>query len=164
MSGTRGQAWGFDLLIASIIFIAGLILFFLYSMNLPTETEEHYSTMFSEGISFSELILSEGTPQDWNQSNIIRPGIFSSEKINETKLIQLTEMSASPAGYEKIRSLSRIHSNFYINFSEPITLSNGSEISEIGKPFSPDSPNIVGISRFAQANNKPISMRIYLWE
>ena len=40
MTSKKAQAWGFDMMIASMIFISGIIIFYVYSLNYPKESQE----------------------------------------------------------------------------------------------------------------------------
>ena len=82
----QAQAWGADLMIALVIFSIGIFVFFLYSINAPTEAEESIDNLFYEGKIIASSILSEGHPEDWTFGNVVTIGILSQGKINETKL------------------------------------------------------------------------------
>ena len=67
----KAQAWGFDLLIAFMIFIGGIIVFYLYSLNFPNETENTINTLTYEGSVVANAVLSSGFPSDWNENNVV---------------------------------------------------------------------------------------------
>ena len=83
MISKKAQAWGFDLMIASIIFISGIILFYIYSINYPKESNEKLDKLFNEGEFMAEVLLSEGLPINWNQDTVVRIGLTTNKKINE---------------------------------------------------------------------------------
>ena len=82
----RSQAWGMDLVIALAIFSVGLVAFYIYSLNAPSEAKEVIDSLFYDGKIIANSILSEGYPINWNLSNVVTLGILSENKINETKL------------------------------------------------------------------------------
>jgi len=40
MEMKKAQAWGFDLVVGMIIFVVGILSFYLYTTNLPGASEE----------------------------------------------------------------------------------------------------------------------------
>ena len=82
----KAQVWGFDLMIGSIIFVVGILVFYLYSLNSPDETLGTFSTLSHDGNLIAETLLSEGFPENWDEDNVTDPGILSNNKINQTKL------------------------------------------------------------------------------
>ena len=123
MISKKAQAWGFDLIIASIIFISGIMLFYVYSINYPKESNEKLDKLFNSGEFMAEMLLSEGLPSDWDQNSVVRIGLTSNKKINDTKLKEFYEMAnneLNPQGYKKSKSLFNTNYNFFMTFSEPI--------------------------------------------
>ena len=115
----KAQAWGFDMMIASIIFMSGIIIFYIYSLNYPKESQQTLDTLFSEGDFAAESLLSEGLPTDWNSNNVIRIGLTTEHKINNTKLerfYNLANSQSNPAGYAKAKSILNTKYNFFMNF------------------------------------------------
>ncbi len=165
----KAQAWGFDMMIASIIFMSGIIIFYIYSLNYPKESHENLDKLFSEGDFLTESLLSEGLPADWNANNVIRIGLITENKINDTKLERfytLANSQSNPAGYAKSKSLLNTRYNFFMNFSEEIII-NGTAILEkgIGKsPQGEQTKNIIKITRAAIYQNKIVSLNLYIWD
>mgnify|MGYP000014655228 CR=1 FL=1 len=90
----KGQAWGFDLMMASIIFLGGITVFYLYSLNTP-EAETTLNKLTYEGNIVASTLLSDGFPIDWEEFNVVNPGILSNNKINQTKQnSQITSVEA----------------------------------------------------------------------
>ena len=54
-----GQAWSLDIVIASIIFIIGIISLYVYAINYSSQTKNQLDEFFYEGELASKLILSE---------------------------------------------------------------------------------------------------------
>lgn len=156
----KAQAWGFDLLIASMIFIGGIFVFYIYSLNFPNETEDIINTLTNEGNIVANALLSDGFPSDWNEGNVITPGIITNNKINQTKLERFYNFSTED--YEKTKSLFNTPYEYYITFSENVTIS-GNQISSMGKnPLNPK--NLIKISRITIYKNKPITINVHIWE
>lgn len=156
----KGQAWGTDLIIASVVFIGGLLMFYFYSVNLSDEGEEILSKLQYSGDLVSEDLLSEGFPKDWNLNNVQRIGIVTNSKINQTKLELFYNLSKED--YSKTKSLFNINYNYYVFFQENFSIL-GEEIEGIGlKPNNPS--NLIRITRIVVYNDKPTSMEVEIWK
>ncbi len=156
----KAQGWGFDLMVASIIFITGLVVFYLYSLNSPTETQEVLNVLTYDGNLIANAFLSEGYPLDWNENNVISLGIMSNNRINQTKLERFYALSTS--NYQKTKELFNTKYEYYIFSSENFTIA-GQEVSGIGNfPLNPK--NLIKISRITIYNNKPIDLNFEIWE
>ncbi|NCN99132.1 hypothetical protein COU62_00560 [Candidatus Pacearchaeota archaeon CG10_big_fil_rev_8_21_14_0_10_35_219] len=153
----RGQAWGFDLMVASVIFITGIIIFFLYSLNYPTETQENLNALFYQGNRIANDLLSEGYPPGWNTTNVVKIGILSNEEINQTKLEMFNQLD-----YTNTKYLFNTRYDYFINFSEPIIIDEN-EIQFIGLR-SAETQSIIKVSRIVAYKNKSTVLNIHIWE
>ena len=114
-----GQAWGFDLLTAISLFFIGIILFFMYSINYPKESQQEIEILQYESNYISEMLISSGYPSDWNTSNVGKIGVVDDGKINETKLqrfYNLANNNVNPTGYLQAKSLFNTKYEFFVNF------------------------------------------------
>ncbi|MCH7568382.1 MAG: hypothetical protein IIA87_03090 [Nanoarchaeota archaeon] len=165
MRSKKAQAWGFDLIIASTLFLMGIVVFYFYSLNYPTEGGEILDSLFYEGDIIAGTLLSDGYPDNWDQNNVVRVGILTNDKINETKLERfytLTNETLTPGGYAKTKSLFNTKYEYYVNFSTQMNISGG-EIDGIGKQPT-DTKNLIKITRFVSYQNKPTTLYVYIWE
>ena len=80
----KAQAWGMDLVIAMVLFSMGMVAFYIYSLNQPSEAREKIEEMLYDGKIIANTLLSEGYPEDWNSNNVVRIGILTDNKIDET--------------------------------------------------------------------------------
>ena len=157
------------MMIASMIFISGIIIFYVYSLNYPKESQETLDQLFNQGDFITESLLDEGLPADWNENNVVRIGITTNNKINDTKLERfyaLANSQTNPNGYVKSKSLLNTRYNFFMNLSEQIIV-GGSPIPEggIGKSFQGQQiKNIIKITRATIYQNKIVSLDVYVWE
>jgi len=160
----KSQAWGIDLIIAVIIFTAGITYFYLYSVN-TSGSEEKFETISNEGKLVSSIILSEGEPIDWNAGNVRKLGILSNNEINETKLEMFYDIATSD--YSRTKMLFNIKYDYLFFLSENMTI-NSNLINFIGKPGYAvgdiDSEDVAKISRFTIYKKKPVTAYLYLWE
>lgn len=157
MENKNAQAWGFDLLTGFIIFIAGVILIYFYTINYPSAGEDAIQTLQNEGQILSETLLSEGSPPDWTSANVVRPGILSNGKINQTKLEQFALMD-----YSQTKSLFKIKDNYYIEFQDNITI-NGVEREGIGSPPPANAENLAKITRVVIYQNNITTFSFQIW-
>lgn len=156
----KAQAWGFDLMIASAIFIAGIIMFYLHAISTSNEAEEVINTMTYEGNTIGNILLSNGFPLDWDETNVISPGILTGNKIDLIKLEKFYNFSVKD--YSKSKSIFNMRHDYYIYLSENFTISGG-QIEGIGK--NPSNPkNLIKITRLTLYNNKPVTLYIEIWE
>src|SRR3989338_6629598 len=125
----RGQAWGLDLIVATIIFTMGIIIFFIYSLNLSDDTEEILNNLNYAGNSIADNLLSEGSPLDWNSTNVKKIGLTSGNKINETKLERFYDLNITD--YQKTKSLFNTKYDYYVFFPEPMII-NSTSVEGIG--------------------------------
>ncbi len=156
----RAQAWGFDLMIASVLFMGGIIFFYIYAFNTPSQGEEKLNSLTYEGNVLADSLISDGSPINWSVDNVGRIGLLSNNKINQTKLDAFYSLSQSD--YPKTKALLNTRYNFFINASNPLT-ANNEIIIGIGLP--PDNPqNLIKISRFTIYKETPVTLTIEVWE
>jgi len=156
----KSQAWGIDLMIGVAIFLFGILTFYFYTINNPSEAKEKIDTFFYDGNLVSEMILSEGHPKDWQPENVIEIGILSGEKINQTKLERFYNLAETD--YSKTKKLFNTRANYYVSFSDTITIGE-EEVQGIGLPPE-NEQDLIKITRFTIYKEKPITMYVEIWE
>lgn len=160
MKCKKAQAWGFDIMIAAGIFIFGIIAFFLYTLNYPTEEEGKLDSLLYEGDIVAESLLSEGIPENWTSQAVSKIGLLKNNTINQNKLEQFYNLSSNE--YPRTKSLFGIKYNYFVNFSESIEIS-GASIEGIGL-FPENADNNIKISRVAIYKNKPVTLEVQVWD
>ncbi len=157
----QGQIWGFDLIIAVIIFLIGIVAIYVYVINFVSTSGDILESMFYDGYLLSNLILSEGSPKNWTSyDNVEIPGILSQKKINQTKLDFFYNLTDSEEDYKKLKKLLGIRYDFYFYF--PGIRVMGEDIDGIGK-IPAEQKNLVRIERFMIYENKPVKLTLYVW-
>jgi len=157
----KGQAWGFDLMIGVIIFLFGIISFYLYILNAPGEGEDIIDTLTYNGGLVSDSLLSEGVPQNWNSVNVIQIGLLVDGKINQTKLENFYNLALTD--YDKTKRLFNIRKEYFVNLSTQSFEVAGVPVSGIG--LEPSNPrNLVKVSRIIVYKNKPTTINIEIWD
>ncbi len=154
----KAQGWGFDLVVASIIFSFAIVFFYIFAINYSTVGEENFNNLAYEGQLAAESILSEGYPADWNNNTVVRIGILSQNKINQTKLERFYNM-ANSSEYNRTKVLFNIAHDYNVSFSSNVTIPGVGDVSSIGKTKS-NPENLIRVTRFSIYNNKPITLDI----
>jgi uncharacterized protein (UPF0333 family) len=81
MISKKGQIWGFDLIVAMLIFVMGIASFFVFYLNYSDDVSNVHENLIFEGNAIADSILSEGNPANWNPDNVTAIGILSENKI-----------------------------------------------------------------------------------
>ncbi len=160
ITSKRAQAWGIDLMIASIIFITGIISFYLYSLNAVDQTEDKLNSLSYDGNIIGDMILSEGLPKNWNEQNVVTIGILTENKINQTKLEKFYNMITN--NYQKTKVLFNTKYDYYMLISENFTI-NGQIKPGLGKQPQ-NQRNLAKITRFVIYKDKLQNLDIYIWQ
>ncbi|PIN88853.1 hypothetical protein COU60_05525 [Candidatus Pacearchaeota archaeon CG10_big_fil_rev_8_21_14_0_10_34_76] len=160
MKTKKAQAWGFDLIIASVLFILGIVIFFVYTINTSQQAQDKIDELDYQGNLIAEDLMSEGSPADWNVENVQKIGILTNNKINNSKLENFYQLSDQ--NYQKTKSLFDIKYDYFMNLSEEISI-NGENIERIGRA-SENPTNLIKITRFTIYNNNPVTLNIYIWQ
>lgn len=154
-----------DLIIGLVIFLIGIVVFMIYSINYSGESEEIFSSLTYDGEIIMNEILSEGHPENWNTTNVIKIGILSNEKINQTKLEKFYNLSQT--NYQTTKEIFNTPYEYYLFLEKPLSINEGTK-EGIGKPGttkdSIDSTNLIKITRFTIYQNKPVTAYLYVWE
>lgn len=156
----KAQAWGFDVIVATGIFIFGIIAFFLYTINYPTGEQEKLEDLLYEGNIVADSLLSTGYPENWTTSSVSKIGILTNNVIDQDKLENFYNLASSD--YSRTRSMFGIKYNYFVNFSESIEIS-GSNVEGIGL-LSQNTRNNIKVSRVSIYKNKPVTIEVQLWE
>ena len=163
----KSQAWGIDLMIAAFIFSIGIITFYIYTLN-NYGTGGEAENLEYEGNFITDILMSEGYPENWTADNVLSIGILTEGKINQSKLENFYALAS--ADYSKTKRLFNTKYDYYFFLEGNIDLltSGADEIRGIGKPgINPEdinSENLVKITRFTIYEEKPVTAYLYVWE
>ncbi len=156
----RAQAWGFDLIIAAVIAISGLIIVYAYINNIAQKESPRFDDLKKDAERLAVLLLEEGIPENWTRENVVKIGITTNNKIDERKLEEFYNISQTD--YSIVKKMFRINSNYFINFTEPIII-NQNYVQGIGlEPVNPQ--QIIKATRFVVYKGKPTTIRVIIWE
>ena len=107
----RSQTWGLDVIIAVYLFSIGIVVFLIYSMNYSAEAVNALDKLHYDGDSIMRSLLSDGSPADWNESNVVTIGITTNNKINITKLERFYTLTQT--NYNKTKLIFNTKYNYY---------------------------------------------------
>ncbi len=156
----RGQAWGFDLIVAVMLFVIALVAFYIYAANYNDGQNSQSSDLEAEARSIASSLLSEGEPSNWNTLTVTKIGLSSDKQLNETKIALFKSLSETD--YERTRHLFNTKRNWYVIFSETISV-EGSPLDAIGR-IPVEYTDLIKIERVSTYNNKPITIYVEVWQ
>jgi len=148
-----GQAWGFDLVVGTVIFVIGILSFYFYTTNLSGGEGDVIQQIQQNGELIADSLMSEGSPLDWNPDNVVRIGLLSEDRINETKLDNFRSLAESD--YNRAKSLFRVNSEYFVYLGSDSA--NG-----IGRD-STDAVNLIKITRVVVHNQSITTLNVYSW-
>ncbi len=165
----KSQVWSLDLMIAAIIFSIGIVVVYLFILNLPGEAEEKLNSLMYEGNSVASNLLTQGGPYNWHtledEQDIVIPGLLNAEgEVDLDKVDKLSELANSNPGLVKgkINTIYdfcvNISTEHFIDNYDTFSDGNGICTSEVDNP-----DNLIKITRFAVYQDKPVSMIIQIW-
>lgn len=129
----KAQIWSLDLVIASFIFMVGIIILFVYAINYNSETKSSLDELFYEGNLASGLILSES---DF--------GILTNDRVNQSRLTSFDCPSK--------RNDMNLRYSFYFDL-------DGSSYCDV--PSNPE--NIIKVTRITINENKPAKFELFVY-
>ena len=163
MRNKKAQAWGMDLMVAAAIFTIGIVSFYFYTINNPGQAKDTTELLFYEGNFVSGTILSEGSPPNWNPTNVQKIGILSDGKINNTKLQYFYELSESD--YRGTKGLFEMGYNYNYYFTlEDDTFATTPPVAGIGEDDHSFADNLIKITRYAVYNDEPRTVYLYIFD
>jgi len=153
----KAQAWGFDLLIAAIIFAVVIFLFYRFAVNY-SQSGLVIKDMVSDIQIATSNLISEGYPKSWNIGDVVIPGILSDDKIDETKLDQFESIASS--NYQRSKDLLNTKYDYYFYLWNSSVIDLGI-VEGIGKA-GVDSSNIENIDAENIETLKSVSKKLPL--
>ena len=165
----KAQVWSLDVIIGVSIFLAALVLFYVYAINFSDSNRETLIELKNDGVYVSSNILSQGSPQNWNLTNVDVPGISMKNRINQSQLDLFYQLTLQD--YNQTKRLLNTRFDMYFFFTNPL-IANGTLIDGIGKPglnrttiFTQENPKrILKVNRYVIYKNDATIMTVYLWE
>lgn len=171
MKSKKSQVWITDIIISLIIFTTAILLSVKIT-NTAFGSDIDFENIEKEADYISEILMSEGFPEDWNKSTVIRPGLLDNEKtLDINKLNNFYNLT-----YSYTKTLFSIRNDYYFFFrdnslNKTLNITEcgfGSEDITINENCSFDLSSLqyedlVKIRRFLVYNATIIEMDIYVW-
>jgi hypothetical protein len=176
----KGQMWISDLMISLLLFMAAAFLAFTIMMN-SFSTGSGHAKVKADAARISEYVLSEGTPKDWNITNVIRPGLLTGKRLDYDKTY--LAMNLTNSSYSAVKPMIQTDYDFLIVFEKK----NGTMIpfqdycgfgrndivhKDETPPMTCQSVNLSGIKydnlaridRFVVYDSEIVRMVVYVWD
>ncbi|MBS3085589.1 hypothetical protein J4225_02790 [Candidatus Pacearchaeota archaeon] len=141
----KAQAWSLDVVVAIVIFMAGVIILYVYAINYVNQGGQQLDDLLYQGNTAAELLLGDD-----------ELGLVSNGKINQDKL---NDFYASDYKLKKMRL--GVKDDFYFILQNLEV--NGTLVGYAGLMNSTAVKNSIKVSRFSVYKNKPIKFQIYVW-
>ena len=161
----KGQMWYFDLVIALTIFTLIIILSFKYI----SETFMYEDSDIIDDIeSFSDTLMSEGRPYDWNESYVISIGLSTNNSLDTRKLSLFSNMTI--LDYDDMKDRLSLRNDFLVILEKEI-----SNVSIIGYPnYNYTNATDLEVDEFAELTRflpyrhdsiaEIVSIKIVMWD
>jgi len=174
-TGKNAQAYMMDFVLAITIFVFCLLIYYKTAPNIQINAIDSYEDAYLDIKTLASAIISDGSPNDWTDANVVRIGIMNANVVSEEKVWKFRNMSVD--NYQGTKGLLGIRSDYVIYFmdknSKYLNI-NGSGLighSSVAKVAGLDITNVsdidaenrVKIERILFYNESPIKMVIYTW-
>ena len=165
---TKAQVFCFDMIVAVLIFGAAILVYYKTTTNFSDQDEALLDDLLIDAKSISGSLMSQGYPYNWIEDNVVRIGITSDNRINETKLEQFSRIP-----YNNSRKLFGTAHDYYVYFRDRNNniIPFNESLEGIGKP-GVNSTNIqtvenpkklVKVTRLIIRESDIKKMVVYLW-
>ena len=144
-----------------MIFVIVIMIYYAYAHNVEQDASSTTSDLLMEAKRITSAFVKQGSPADWNQTNVNVIGLTDGEqRLVEEKLDMLANMT-----YEQIKSNLRTQYNFYFYLEDvdgSIIPINGGKTS-IGLNGS-SSDNLVSLARVVIYDSRLVGMVVHVWQ
>ena len=156
----QGQIWYTDFMLGILIFVIVILIYYNFAHTYSQDASDALSDLIMDAKSISSSLIQQGSPNDWNQSNVRVIGLTDgNQRLVQEKLDMFANMS-----YSQARTKLRTPYEFYV-YLEAI---NGSRIVVDGKQgigsYSNETDNLVSLTRVVIYDSKLTSMVVYVWQ
>ncbi|MBW2996247.1 hypothetical protein KY332_03030 [Candidatus Woesearchaeota archaeon] len=160
MEENKAQVWYTDFMIGIMIFFIVIMIYFAYAHNVSQDPNEITSELLMDAKAISSSLVTQGSPSDWNQSNVNVIGITDGDqRLVQEKLDMFVNMTYSQAK-TKLRTPYDFY--FYLEDLEGNRISLG-ENDWFGKNAS-NADNAVFITRVVVYESELINMVVNVWQ
>ena len=155
----KGQTQIIDLMIAFSIFFIALIAIFGYFNFYSARLQENIfgEDLHEKAFMFTEIILSDGKPENWNYSNVQIIGLTKYDRHIEARKFDTLRNSVT---YTNARNLSGLSGfEFLIN----LTKFDGSPIGSYGSAEDLSGKEVISLRRVVFYGNDTARLEVKVW-
>jgi len=152
---TKAQIISSDFIVALSVFL--IIIAIIYSLwitkSYSIEEERRIASLGDSAILASNILMREGNPKYWNQTNVIDLGLQNNNRLNQTKIEMLNDI-----GYKKVKSMLGLQNyEFFMNIYD----SSNRTIFDFG--YMGEAKNIAKVKRAGILNESIVFIDIMVW-
>ncbi|MBW2990348.1 hypothetical protein KY348_01445 [Candidatus Woesearchaeota archaeon] len=108
----KSQVWVSDYTLSMLLFVLAVILSVKIVIN-SFSTNTVFDDLKMDASKMSEILLSEGYPVDWTNETVIRPGLLTAERLNESKVVEAMNMT-----YTRLKPTLQTRYEFLVIFED----------------------------------------------
>ncbi|MBI2547733.1 hypothetical protein HYW21_00110 [Candidatus Woesearchaeota archaeon] len=110
----KGQAWDLDFILAMVLFIVVVLVFFEFYMNFFPKQGLSYNDLKVDAKIIANQLMVRGYPFNWTSTNVSRIGITNSDnRINESKVAEFASLD-----YDQTRTLLGTSFDYFVYFQQ----------------------------------------------
>ena len=156
----KGQFFAYDAIIAGALFSILLALLFIYWTSVHSLVFNQVDDMYRVGLSISDILLTPGSPSDWDPNNVHQVGLtddFGSMTLNTTKVKGLQDYASS--SYETLKEKFGSGRYDFLIKIDPIGVGGDVQVG-----IEPENPTgKITITRPVVYDGGPANMIIVIW-
>ena len=160
-----------DFVIALLLFIFTVVVYFSYTNNFQTEDQGEINSMLSDAKAISSSLTLSGYPSSWDNTTVIRIGIADDQRINTTKLKNFKQLNYSLTK----KKFGTVYDYFVFFVGNNGSIINITDVCGVGSPLinAACTPvNLTGINkqklvkteRYLNYNSQVMKMVVYVWQ
>lgn len=160
MQSKKSQVWYTDFMVGVLIFFIVIIIYYDFAYGFNQDSGEITSDLMMDAKAISSSLITKGSPENWNESNVKTIGITDGkQRIVYEKLSRFGNLSY---GFSKTKLRTPYDYYFYLEYP------NGTRISFDGKESVGSglnkSKNVVSIDRIVIYDSKLARMVVKVWD
>lgn len=99
----KGQIFSSDFLIACTVFVLAFSILYVYwtYATMQIDESQRINDMIDRAYLISEIWFREGTPEYWNETDVVDLGLSNDHRFNWTKMVMMRD----DIGYENVSKL-----------------------------------------------------------
>ena len=163
----KAQTWTVDFILGMVMFI--LLVMISVKAIYTLMPNQDYNLIYGSTVLLSDTLMSGGHPSDWNNTNVILPGVIDDSRVNATKLSRFDNLN-----YNSTLSILHLEHQYIFYFSNGTNIVNISRCVR-GYPVhvtgncnidlsSIKYDNLVKIERIVIYNGTILKMVVYGWK